>query len=319
MKRYLTKTLIFLSPVLFCALVLVVVDPYEFIDIFHVIPAKLKREVINRNDESAPRGNLLWRSIHFKRDPLPSILIGDSQGKNIRTQLIKEVSGEDVFNYCAAGASFETLFEMFWFATRQTQLKKVYFQLAFMNYNLDRSYNIFHFAQDYFDNPLNYFTTKEIYLDAIVDIVYGITHDPKYVADSYEFASREEINALAEYRLNLFFGNYIYPGSYLEELARIKQYCDHNNIELVFIILPTYIAVDEYLKKNNLWEMKELFNKEIKALTATIDLDVPSDIKNKRENFIDYFHPQQNILDLLTRQIWGQQVAVEILTSPSLR
>ncbi|MBM3437125.1 MAG: hypothetical protein FJY07_13025, partial [Bacteroidetes bacterium] len=275
MKRYLLKVTLFLSPVIVCAFLVILVDPYEFINVFHIISEKTKIEVLNRTDESSPRGNLLWKSLHYKRNPKSHIMIGDSQGKNIKSELIKELSGEDVFNYCVAGASFETLFEMFWFAAKQTQLEKVYFQFAFMNYNLDRTYNIFHFAQDYFDNPAKYFTTKEIYYDTFINLLYGLTKNPKLVANTYEFIPQSEINALAEYRLNLFFGNYIYPEKYFKELKRIKEYCDENNIEVVYIVLPTYIAVDEYLRNNNLWEMRETFMQQLRSLGTTIDLDVP--------------------------------------------
>lgn len=307
MKKYIFRLLLFLSPVILCFILIVIVDPYEFINVFHVINTDDKRKVVNRNDESAPRGNMLWRTVHFKRKPQKNLLIGDSQGKNLRVDLIKELSGESVFNYCVAGASFETLFQMFWFAANQIKLEKVYFQVAFMNYNLDRSYNIFHFAQDYFDHPYKYFTTKEIYYDTFVDIAYGLTHKSDLVSDSYEFTPVSEMDALAEFRLNLFFAKYIYPESYFEELKKIAQYCEENNIELKFIILPTYIEVDNYLEKNDLLQMKNKFKEDVKSLGITYDLDVPGDIKNKRENFIDYFHPIQPVMDTLAYRIWGKE------------
>jgi len=304
MRKYLFRILLFVSPVILCSILIVVVDPYEFINVFHWIGAEDKRRVLNRNDESSPRGNMLWKTIQFKRRPQKNILIGDSQGKNIKVELIRELSGEDVFNYCVAGASFETLFEMFWFAAGQIKLEKVYFQVAFMNYNLDRSYNIFYFAQDYLDHPYKYFTTKEIYYDTWINLAYKLTQNPGLVSDSYEFTPLNEMNALAEYRLDLFFGKYLYPEIYFEELKKINQYCEENNIELKFIILPTYIEVDNYLEKRSLLKMKEKFKSDIKSLAFTYDLDIPGELKNKRENFIDYFHPIQPIMDTLAYKIW---------------
>jgi hypothetical protein len=304
MKKYLLRILLFLSPVILCLVLIVVVDPYEFVNVFHFISDIDKSKVINRSDESAPRGNMLWRTIHFKRNPQKIMLIGDSQGKNLRTDMIKAYSGESVFNYCVAGASFESLFEMFWFASKQIKLEKVYFQVAFMNYNLNRSYNIFHFAKDYMDHPYKYFTTKEIYYDAFINIAYFLTHDAKLISDSYEFTPISEMNALAEYRLDLFFSNYVYPDSYFQELKKIKEYCSANNIDLKFIILPTYFEVDRYLEQQDLQKMKDRFKDDIKSLGYTYDLDVPGEIKSKRENFIDYFHPIHPIMDTLVRMIW---------------
>ncbi len=307
MKKYILRLLLFLSPVFFCFVLIVVVDPYEFFDVFHWVSVEDKKKVMNRNDESSPRGNILWKTIHFKRKPQKNILIGDSQGKNMKVELIKEISGEDVFNYCVAGASFETLFEMFWYAANQIKLEKVYFQVAFMNYNLSRSYNIFYFAKDYLDNPIKYFTTKEIYFDTFVNIDYHLTKNPSLVSNTYEFTPESEMNALADYRLDLFFSNYIYPESYYIELVKIKEYCEANGIELKFIILPTYKAVDEYLAKNNLTGMKERFKNDIKSLALASDLDIPGEIKEDRKNFVDYFHPIQPVLDTLTYEIWAKK------------
>ncbi len=108
--------------------------------------------------------------------------------QNVNVALIEEICGEKYFNYCIPGASFETIFDMFWFAASKTKLEKVYIPVAFMNYNSKRSYNIFHFAQDYFDKPYLYFITKENFFDSFVNVVYQITKNPQIVQNSYEFA-----------------------------------------------------------------------------------------------------------------------------------
>jgi hypothetical protein len=37
------------------------------------------------------------------------------------------------------------------------------------------------------------------------------------------------------------------------------------------------------------------------------DFDVPGEVSHTRENFIDYFHPRQPVLDDVTRKIWGKE------------
>ena len=148
---------------------------------------------------------MLYKTLRIKREKPKQILIGDSQGTHINMKLIEEYCGEKVFNYCVPGASFETLFNMFWFTVEQVKPEKIYFQVAFMNYNDQRSYNIFNFAQDYFDKPYQYFLTKENFIDSYVNIWYQITKDPKIVENSYLFQPIEEINKLADSRLEMFF------------------------------------------------------------------------------------------------------------------
>jgi hypothetical protein len=285
---------------------IIIVDPYEFINISHIIESKYKIEVYKRSDESEPRGSMLWNVIHYDREPKVNVIIGDSQGKNFNTTLIKKVSGKDFFNFCLPGSSYETMFQTFWHTAEKCELESVYFQVAFMNYNATRSYNLFHFAQDHFDKPYLYFVTKEILFDSFYNVYYQLNKDPKLVQRSYEYDSYEKLDKLSSYRLNLFFGNYSYPAEYFNELKKIVDYCNKNNIELKFIILPTYKSTLEYLENKNLLSMRDRFKNDIKSLAYVYDFDYPSQITEVRENFIDYFHPRNHVIDNLTKEIWGQ-------------
>jgi hypothetical protein len=307
MVKYLYKSFIFALPFAAYIAFILIIDPYNFANVFHVISDENKFAIVNRNDESSPRGNLLWKAIQIIRNPVKNILIGDSQGKDINVDTIEALCGEKVFNFCVPGASFETMFEMFWFAAEHNKLEKVYFQVSFMNYNSYRSYNIYHFAQYYFDHPYRYYLNKPIFFDACANLKYHITRNPKIIQGSYEFQPIEEINKLAKSRLNLFFQNYTYPHAYFRELNNISKYCEENNIELKFIIFPVYKLVDEYLAENNLLDMKQRFKDDIKFIGDTYDLDVPGEIKNNRENYFDYFHPRQAVLDEITTQIWCRE------------
>ncbi len=304
MKNYILKVFLFAIPILVYALIITIVDPYNFINLFKVISDEDKFLVIQRTDESSPRGNLLWKTIHFRRKPVQNIIVGDSQGKDIDVGLIKEQTGEEYFNFCSPGASFTTMFKTFWFAADQVKLKKVYFQVAFMNYNMDRDYDLWYFAEDYMKRPYEYYTTKEIFMDAVANVAWVTTRNPKIVQRSYEFLPPSEMENLAQARLKLFFSKYKYPTVYRDEFARITAYCKENDIEFAFMILPVYKGVDEYLAKNNLFDDKVKFKSDVNSLADLYDLDKLAGIKEYRCNFIDYFHPTQKVMDSLTRLVW---------------
>ncbi len=307
MKKYILRALIFGSPIVICFLIVLVVDPYNFFNLFHVISDKDKFAVVQRTDESSPRGNILWKTIKFRRNPTKTVIIGDSQGKDIRTDLIQQLTGEEVSNLCFPGASFQTMFETFWFAAGEAELKKVYFQVAFMNYNNAREYDLFHFASNYFKRPYEYFTTKEIYFDSFVNIAYAITHEPWLVERSYEFLSDSDMEKLVQFRLDLFFKKYIYPEDLKIDFLKIIQYCRENEIEVNFIIFPVYEGVDKHLQEIGLTNMKNRFKSDISSYGNTYDLDTLTEIKSRRENFFDYFHPRQVIIDSLTRMVWKKK------------
>lgn len=308
MKSYILKIFLFLIPVFIYALIILVVDPYNFFGVFHVISDKDKFTVIQRTDESSPRGNILWKTVSFRRNPVANVIIGDSQGKDIDVDLIREITGETYFNFCFPGASFNTIFETFWFTTRYTKLEKVYFQVAFMNYNAEREYDLFHFAQDYFDKPYYYFTTKEIFFDALANVAWATTRDPRIVSRSYEFLPPDRMEELARFRLDLFFSEYKYPETYISEFMKIKRYCEENNIEMSFIIFPVYEGVDRHLGKTGLTDEMLRFKSDIKGLGKTIDLDQWPEFKSNRGNFIDYFHPNQTMIDSLVRKVWTKRI-----------
>lgn len=304
-KRYFFKALLFALPLIIYGLIILIVDPYNFINLFKVIDNRDKFKVVQRTDESSPRGNILWKAVHYKRNPVPNIIIGDSQGKDINVDIIEEQTGEKYFNFCSPGASFSTMFNTFWFATEQTKLEKVCFQLAFMNYNAARDYDLWHFAEDYFKRPYEYFTTKEIFFDAIANIAWVTTRNEKIIQRGYEYLPPDAMEKLAQQRLNLFFSEYVYPQTIKDELEHITDYCRKNNIEYCFLILPVYKGVDEHLAKNNLFDDKLTFKQDVYSLGPTYDLDKLAGLKADRFNFIDYFHPTPMVMDSLTRLIWN--------------
>jgi len=306
MRKYILKAFYFSIPFLAYFLFIFIIDPYEFINVFHVIDKETKIKVFRRSDESLPRGTMLWKTLHFKREPIKSVLFGDSQGGRIRESYVEELSGEKLFNYCVPGASYETVFETFWFVVDQIKPENVYFQVAFMNYNSNRSYSLFPYASDYFNEPYLYFITKEIFFDAIYNLIYSITKNKKIVEHSYEYASVEVQDEISRKSLELFFSSYTYPVKYYNELSRIAGYCYKNDINLTFIILPTYDAVDDYLLENNLSEMRLKFKEDIKSFGKTYDFYKKSELSNNRDNFSDYFHPKQPVVDEITRDVWGR-------------
>ncbi len=305
MKKYFYRGLLFASPILLYFLFILLIDPYEFINISNIINSNAKFKILQRSDESLPRGNMFWKVLHFKRKPVKNIIIGDSQGGGFNDTTISKMSGEEYYNFSISGASYETMFNVFWSCTEVTKLDRVYFQVGFMNYNADRSYNLFHFAQDYLDKPYLYFTSKEIFSDAYVNFIYAITKNEDLLKKSYEFTEVNELDRRSEELFGLFFNTYTYPEMYFQELEKISQYCLDNDIQLNFIIMPVYDRVNEYLVENNLSDKNNRFKQDINSLGFTYDFDKPTSFTSIRKNFIDYFHQKPETMDYVTQKIWG--------------
>ena len=146
-------------------------------------------------------------------------------------------------------------------------------------------------------------------------ILPWITRNQSLLEGSYEFLPPDEMEMLAQFRLNLFFKEYDYPEDFRPEFIKIKNYCKEEGIELNFILFPVYKGVDDHLEKVGLAEMKARFKQDIESYGNTFDLDQLAEIKQNRKNFIDYFHPKQDIIDSLTRMIWDNNNKANISIS----
>jgi hypothetical protein len=305
MKKYLFKSFLFTIPIWLGFIFIFLIDPYEFINVSRIIDSESKYQVLRRSDESQPRGHMLWKTTHFERNPVKNILLGDSQGAGFDDSYISEISGEEYYNFCVTGASYETIFKIFWFATDKIKLEKVYFQVGFMNYNALRSYCIFHFAENYFQKPYLYFTTKEILFDSFYNFLYSITENKDLVQHSYEFLDVEKRDERSYEIMQMFFNEYSYPHEYYAELEKISNYCEENNIQLNFIIFPMYDGAKEYIANANLSEMNQRFKDDVKSLGHTYDFDKSTEFTKDRNNFIDYFHPIRSAYVDISNMIWG--------------
>ncbi|MEZ5194847.1 MAG: hypothetical protein R2764_00130 [Bacteroidales bacterium] len=240
MKKYLLKIFYFSIPALILFLFIFLIDPYEYINISHIISSENKQLVYGRDDATSPRGGMLWKKLHYKRNPKKIILIGDSQGDNIKEDLVKRISGQDIYNFCVPGASYQTMFETFWLAAEQTELESVYFQVSFMNYNATRDYTLYSYIQKYVDKPYMYFLDKEILIDSFYNFLYAITKNRKLIENSYEYQSEEVLDEHSMEFMELIFDNYTYPVEFKKEMIRIADYCKKHEIETTYIIMPTY-------------------------------------------------------------------------------
>lgn len=306
MKKYLLKLFYFSIPFLLIFLFIFLIDPYEYINISHIIGSENKQLVMNRDDATSPRGGLFWKKLHYQRNPKKVILIGDSQGDNIKEDIVKRISGEDLYNFCVPGASYQTMFDTFWQAAEQTQLESVYFQVSFMNYNATRDYSLYSYIQKYFDKPFMYFFDKEMLIDSFYNFFYAITKNSKLVENSYEYQPEKALDKHSMEYMKLFFDNYTYPVNFKNEMIRIADYCEKHEIETTYIIMPTYDETFDYLDKNDLTKMYQTFKKDIQSLGHTHDYWVKNEVTKVRQNFVDYFHPRQAVIDQITLEVWGQ-------------
>lgn len=305
--KYFIKLAVFSLPVVAMVLIIIIVDPYNFVNKSHVINDDVKIKVLKRSGSVSPRGTLLWKSLRYKRDPVKNIIIGDSQGSDIDELLITEITGEKYFNYCSPGSSYETMFDCFWFCTENGDLENVYFQIGFMNFNSYRSYNLFNYAEDYFNSPYLYFTNKDIFFDSFCTLAYYATKDSAIVNKPKEFYDVKWQDQVSENYLKVFFDNYSYPTEFIAKFKDVSDYCAAHDIKLHFILMPVYEEVGNYLRARDLIGKEQMFKQDIGEFGITFDFSNDVRFTVDRNNFHDYFHPRKEITNQIVELIWRNQ------------
>ncbi len=282
MKKFLGKLLIFFIPCALYLAMIFVTDPYNYWNNCGIIPLQSKQRI------SRELNGRLWKVVQFNRAPQPNILLGDSRVDIINTERIKELTGKEYFNFAFPASTLEEIIESFWYASEQVELKNV---IIGVNFNLYNKYNNKNLikpvlesagAVRYLLNGANIKALSYCFYDMLKKGTVQISKPPM---DSTTFWKEKlEGDASQYYKL------YKYPDNYFLNLKEIADYCDKNEINLVFYIPPTHIDLQNKIAEHNLVKESDRFKEDIKSLGTVYDFDYKSWLTSHKKNFSDPFH-----------------------------
>ncbi|MEL6850210.1 MAG: hypothetical protein AAFP92_16935, partial [Bacteroidota bacterium] len=147
MQAFFQKLFLFALPFLLGIAGIVWLDPYGFIG------ADSPEEMESRKHIAFPLNYTFWKYNQYRQQPKPNILLGDSRMEALTEEQVREVSGKDYFNFAYGGGTVPEMIQTFWFASQQTQLKKVVMGLNFGRYNAFVKENRCQEAQNLLDYP----------------------------------------------------------------------------------------------------------------------------------------------------------------------
>lgn len=298
MNMLVKKAIIFLVPVFLYCLMIALVDPFNYFRLSEVIADDLKKQV------SAPNNEFLWKCSEFRQNPCRNILLGDSRTEALDARKIEKITGERYYNFACGGATPPEIVDTFWYAVRFIKPAKVYIGMNFDAYNRSNSMNRFPEIDAIMRNPFLYFANDSVitsvrYLakSSLAGSSVTISHKPKATADEFW---KDQL----EFSRNAINDRYGYPATLYADLRRIKAYCDKNQIQLCFIVLPTHIDMQERISRFNLQRYHSRFYQDVKSLGKMYDFDYKNKITSDREWFIDPYHLKNT--DIVINDVWGQ-------------
>ncbi len=300
MKKLVFKLFIFAVPFIVVALIIISVDPYNYFSNSST-HADSKKEIAHKLNYS------LWKIIEYTRNPLPNILLGDSQMGRLRSDDIQEITGKEFYNFSYGGGTLPEMINTFWYATEIAKLKNAYFGISFNHFN---SYNSAKdrvaSAREIITNPLLYLVNRNV-LNATMHLV------KKKITGNNTQIERPPMNRKRfwTYKLNVptrrYYSNYKYPKMWYDELRRISEYCRDNDIMLKIIILPTHMQLQTKVQEYGLNEEYKIYLKDLAKLAVVYDFNTKNNWTEDKSNFDDPRHFDRELARELIREIWGSE------------
>ncbi len=299
MKKLLKKALLLLIPFMVLAVLFMLFEPYDYWGL---------------------RGDPLYmsRSLSSLREVMreqpDKIVLGDSRMANFNADYIEEQSGERYTMMCYGGATLGESVEQFWFAAEHTKLKKVVIGLNFYTMN-DGHYSNERFplakekALDATKFVFNYNVWLDMFNNMYTKAVNGIaalSNNPSMAIEVDDPSSLTQNKrppgdySIMGYRIDLQNYAYTIEGQcsqyegcwmYMDMLEEVIDYCEQNDIELVFVIPNSNRAIwDIVVYPYGIDAYIEQYKDFLKSRATVYDMEFYNDYAANDSLFYDGFH-----------------------------
>lgn len=286
---FLLPILLLLGPFIYA------VDPYDLFRHRSVIPERIRSSYGHRVNE------VLWKMIEYDRNPMPNIMLGDSQMAGLPAAAVSSITGEPYANMAYAGGTLRESIDTFRYASRITRLRRVYFGLDFMAYTAKLDDRVPQ-AEEILRNPLAYFMNSDVVEASFYDVADSVFHhqtgfEPKMSKEAFW---KDQIQYLAgRYKRDAD------PGLLKDELKKIISYCQSRNIRFAFLITPQSMDAQRQVKILGVENQYRQFKEDLNGMAPVYDCDFENSLTSDPNNFRDPFHMEPFAVDRLVADLWS--------------
>jgi hypothetical protein len=307
-RRFLGRLALFGLPLLLYASGIVIVDPYDFLSVSHMVPDSLK-------DQTAGKLNYrLWKMLRYRRAPRADILLGDSRMLSVTPAAIREVCGMDYYNFAYGAGSVPEMISTFWFADSTIRLNSVVMGINFNMYNGISNDDRTADYRDLERNPGLYFVNHTVLRAAVTCIramasgaVPAIEQPPMDHEQFWRF--QLQVTARSAFR------RYRYPAEFRSELQRVAEHCRRRGIRLVFVVFPTHADLRARVADFGLLAAQERFRRDLREIAPVYDFDRRTDFTQDRADFSDPFHFREPVMRRIVAEVWGPPLSARSATA----
>jgi hypothetical protein len=310
-KYFIKRGLMFAAPLLLWILVVVVVDPFDYFDVVHVVPEQLKI------DNVASLNHLMFNMLKEKHKPAENLLIGDSRVEDLPLEEIDQVSGQEYSRLSSNALKLNEAIDLFWYANRQMHVKRVVFGINFNQYNEYAFADRVQSVEAVIHNPLLYVFDRSVAQAVYYDVKASLTHRKAF--SSLPPMSRDEFwHYIVDVRGKEHYGKYRYPDALVRRMREMVAYAKVHNMELTFIIVPHHADFQRRVREFGLLDEYLRFKRDMCGLgVRVVDYDYVCDLTSRMTNFRDPIHYNEEIGKMIVDEVFGGQMVWGKLMSPS--
>tara|TARA_Y100000768_G_scaffold279177_1_gene214398 strand:- start:677 stop:1618 length:942 start_codon:yes stop_codon:yes gene_type:complete len=297
MRQFLSKLLIFLSPLIIYFLIVLIIDPFNIFQNYSRNKNSIVKQICNRVNPH------LSKLSQFKNNPSEIVFLGDSKVQQLPINRYDTSDQLSKINLSYGGGNiFETI-ETFNYVVDNFKPKVVIVGVNFHNFNLSYSHNRVKKVAKIFSNPLAYLMSRDVLLFFTVYLknffIDGNHAQPKSIKI---INNNDKWNIILQ-TIDSYYSYYEYPDSIIDKMIYMEDYCKKNNIELVLFIPPIHIDLISKVKEYGISEEYENFKKFIYSFETVYDFNNPNDISINKINFTDPYHSNKKISEIIVDEL----------------
>ena len=308
MQYFFKKFLIFLIPVVLYILLVIFIDPYNYFTLSKgIVSNEIKRKI------AYEISNPLYELIEFEKQPSAYVLLGSSQTGIFTPDVVKEFTGHRFMNMSYGGGTMPEIISTFWELDKYTQLKEVYIGISFMDFNGSQYRNRVPEAIKIKSDFLSYIFSKSV-LESTFLILKAVIFNIKVKIGRPDMSADKFWKYQLDVTANRFLATHTYPAGYYESLKKISEYCNKNNIKLVFFIPAGHVEVQKKIPEFNMQAGENKFKEDLKKLGDVYDFNYPNELTKERNNFSDPFHFKDEIARTVIEELFKHNKNISIFS-----
>jgi len=310
LRRLVANAALFSTPFLVWFLAVVVVDPFDYFDISHVIPEPIK--VAN----AASLNEMMYNMLKEVHNPGENLIIGDSRVENFSLAQIKEITGLEYHRLSSNALKLNEAVDLFWFANQRKRIARVVFGINFNQYNEYAFADRVHSVEGVIYNPLLYLFDRSVAQASYYVTKAALTGRQAF--SSTPPMTREEFwDYIVTVRATEQYARYHHPDELYRRMRGMVTFARGQGTEVTFVIVPHHTDFQRRVQDFGLTNEAARFRRELKDLgVRVVDYDYPNAVTADKSNFRDPLHCNDAVSSRIVNEVFGGKTTLGRL-SPS--